>query len=260
MAKNLKKVHFQEEKKQRLGFYMNHIANPVSYPLFKLLVRTPITGNQISCMILILGLVSPLFIAIGLKRYAIIGCLLLQLAVVLDCIDGSIARYRHQESYMGLYFDYLFHNISVPFLFFGIGVNSYNNSGNIMYIYAGFAIFFLIVLTNMLQAVKHVITITYIIPRKKHKLISNVFKQWEKIHQFSREIKSAKNYLISILTKIMNFLNDFSHIFTIVLIFVLIDMLPYLLLFYLPFYFIIFIIKAAVEFKSGFDQFIVKNK
>ncbi len=246
------RYHLSDKKKKNLHLYMRYIANPLSYPLFRLLIKTPITATQISYIIIILGLISPVFIALGNKTFTLIGCLLLQLAVILDCVDGSIARYRNQKSFMGKYLDILFHDTSVPLLFIGIGINAFNNLGNVLYIYIGILTSLFIILANMSRSVKYTVIITYIMLKKEHSLRKN--------HLYSfKGIEYSKNPFKKFAIEFLKFFNEFSHIFTFSLIFTIMGYLPYLLFFYLPFYFLMFIVKVAIELREEFSKLIIKK-
>ena len=50
-GEELRKIHLPKEKNE-LSFYMHHVIKPISYPLFRLLIMTPLSGNDISFLMI----------------------------------------------------------------------------------------------------------------------------------------------------------------------------------------------------------------
>jgi phosphatidylglycerophosphate synthase len=55
---------------------------------------------------------------------AVLGALLIQLYLLLDCVDGELARYRKQTSITGVYLDRVGHYLSEAALLVGLGVRA----------------------------------------------------------------------------------------------------------------------------------------
>ena len=107
----------------------NHESNIKTYPLSGrasiyltwLLLHTSITPNQVTLLSLIFGLLSAVsYFSYGALPF-IIGFILFQFHVILDVVDGEIARYRKISSVGGAYLDYVSHYIVYPLIMFGIG-------------------------------------------------------------------------------------------------------------------------------------------
>lgn len=77
----------------------------MSLPISVALLRTPITANQFSIGLLILGLYSAWLFSIGSYLTGVAGAALSLAASILDGCDGEIARLKHQESDFGCWLE-----------------------------------------------------------------------------------------------------------------------------------------------------------
>lgn len=80
----------------------------VSIPVTWLLVRTPVTPNQVTLVSAIVGLVGVWAVAspwMGRWWMPLAGILLFQWSIVLDHVDGEVARAKRMGSPAGYYFD-----------------------------------------------------------------------------------------------------------------------------------------------------------
>jgi len=77
----------------------------VSLPISIALIRTPITPNQLSVMLVGLGFYSAWLFSTGRYLAGVIGAFLSLVASVLDGCDGEIARLKYQESALGCWIE-----------------------------------------------------------------------------------------------------------------------------------------------------------
>jgi len=77
----------------------------LSRPLTRLLLRLPVTPNQVSLASLALGLLGAVGVWAGSLASSALGLGLYQLATVLDHTDGELARLKHLESPGGAWLD-----------------------------------------------------------------------------------------------------------------------------------------------------------
>ncbi|MEV2256121.1 MULTISPECIES: CDP-alcohol phosphatidyltransferase family protein [unclassified Streptomyces] len=69
------------------------------------LVNTRITPNQLTYLMTVAGaLAAPALLVPGITG-AVLGVIMVQLYLLLDCVDGEIARWRKQYSMAGVYLD-----------------------------------------------------------------------------------------------------------------------------------------------------------
>ncbi len=118
------------------------VYDPFSYipayiaPYFvKLFLYTPITANQLTLLSYLLYILSAFFIATN--QHMILALILLQVVILLDYIDGALARVKKQTSFLGLYLEYIFHETGPAFIFFALGSYLYKTLNSPLYLYLG---------------------------------------------------------------------------------------------------------------------------
>jgi hypothetical protein len=135
MFKDFKrKVKEDEKTKSFYGYYINRNISPLITKLFML---TPITANQVTILMIIVGLAAAVLFGFGIKSYAIIASILLILQHTLDAVDGEVARYKNQCSLRGKYLDIIAHYLTEPLLFIGIMTGIVLQNPNIIFIMLG---------------------------------------------------------------------------------------------------------------------------
>ena len=84
-----------------------YIHRPLASLLIRLLVRTPITPNQVTLISALLGAASGFAMVRGVEspRWMVGSAVLLLLSVVLDCADGQLARAKGISSTYGTVLD-----------------------------------------------------------------------------------------------------------------------------------------------------------
>ena len=84
------------------GLVDRFFNRPLGRPLSKLLVRTPISPNQVSVISILIGLASAWFFARG---NFLAGAVVFQLCAIVDCVDGDLARALFKQSRLGKWLD-----------------------------------------------------------------------------------------------------------------------------------------------------------
>ena len=77
----------------------------ISVPISIALIPTPITANQLSIALVLLGFYSAWLFSLGHYWTGVLGAFLSLAASVLDGCDGEIARLKHQESALGCWIE-----------------------------------------------------------------------------------------------------------------------------------------------------------
>ena len=112
-----------------------YVCSHFSIYITKLLLYTPITANHVTFMMLVLGIAGSAFLFSG---FFAAGLLALHFAVVLDNVDGEIARFKNQSSMMGKYIDVVYHVTVSPLMLFGYAYGIYNLHPNNLLLIFGF--------------------------------------------------------------------------------------------------------------------------
>lgn len=88
------------------------------------LVNTRITPNQLTYLMVVAGVLAGAALLVPGLTGALLGALLIQLYLLLDCVDGEVARWRGQTSITGVYLDRVGHYLSEAALLVGFGVRA----------------------------------------------------------------------------------------------------------------------------------------
>jgi len=110
------------------GWYVRFFVRKVSIHFTWIFLNTPITANQISFLMILLGTIGGFSFILRGYTGALIGTILLQLYLILDCADGEVARYKSQCSLKGKYLDYIANDIVHVALFAGLTIRTLNSS------------------------------------------------------------------------------------------------------------------------------------
>src|SRR5688500_5415653 len=81
------------------------LYRPVAFVIAQLLVRTPVTPNQITAAALVASLSAGAALATGTRRGFVLGACLYVLSNVLDCCDGMVARLKENGTVLGRMID-----------------------------------------------------------------------------------------------------------------------------------------------------------
>jgi Family of unknown function (DUF5941)/CDP-alcohol phosphatidyltransferase len=98
-------VRFARATKSEDGFVATFVSRPISRLLTPWALRLGLTPNQVTTASVLVGLAAAALFAVGEPAAQVTGALLLQLSLVLDCVDGDVARYTRQFSPMGAWLD-----------------------------------------------------------------------------------------------------------------------------------------------------------
>jgi hypothetical protein len=97
-----KKLKLTLANRSNDGFFSVLVLRRLSKPLTALSVRVGISPNLITFVSLLIGFYSAYLFS---QRDYILGALLFQLSLIVDCSDGEVARYTRKFSNFGRWFD-----------------------------------------------------------------------------------------------------------------------------------------------------------
>ncbi len=233
--KELRKICQTFENRKNLNLkrkFFNHI----SIYLTKVLLYTPITANQVTFLMLILGLISVVFFMKGQYIYSLVGVLFYNLYILFDWCDGEVARYSKVYSFGGSYLDYMAHTIVNPLIILCIALGAYFNNPlpipDYIFLIAGFSGAYSFMINQFARLKKYEM---YLDKGKVKKLIK-LQKRFKKGHE----------------NKIKKIFHNFFRLemFGAIVFFGILNLLPYLALIYG----IILPIMAFSRFYSEFKQ------
>jgi phosphatidylglycerophosphate synthase len=104
-----------------------YVYRPLSRPLTVALLHTPITPNQVSYIVALIGLAGCVLTALPSHACLIWGAALVFLSCVIDGCDGEIARMKLQYSPFGAWLDTIIDEVTQVSYFFAIGYHTYQH-------------------------------------------------------------------------------------------------------------------------------------
>ena len=102
------------------GFFSVFVLRKFSKLFTWAAVRLRVTTNQITLISFAIGLLSAYEFSRGDFWSIFTGALLLQLSIIVDCVDGELARYTRRFSQLGAWLDAITDRIKEYLVFFGL--------------------------------------------------------------------------------------------------------------------------------------------
>lgn len=93
----------------------------ISLRVTRMLVDSPITANGYTYLMIAAGIAAGAALLVPGVAGALLGALLIQLYLLLDCVDGELARWRRQTSITGVYLDRIGHYLCEAAFLVGLG-------------------------------------------------------------------------------------------------------------------------------------------
>ena len=125
--------------------------------LTRVLLRTPLSANAVTWLMLLSGVVAAGFLTLPGLGWAVAAFAAIQIQILLDCTDGEMARWRGQSSLVGVYLDRLAHWVTESALPIALGIRADGGWESIGgWTTLGFAIAVLVLLVKGETALVHV--------------------------------------------------------------------------------------------------------
>ena len=93
----------------------------ISLRCTRFMVDAPISANGLSYLMMVAGFAAGALLLIPGLAGAVLGALFIQIYLLLDCIDGEVARWRKQTSITGVYLDRIGHYLCEAAFLTGLG-------------------------------------------------------------------------------------------------------------------------------------------
>jgi phosphatidylglycerophosphate synthase len=116
------------------GFIARHFDRRISRFISKRLAHTRITPNQITLVGMTIGLIGAFLLSRPGYWPKLIGSMLFVFCVIVDGVDGEVARLRLKESNFGHYLDIVTDNMVHAAIFAGIAFGLYHDTGDATYL------------------------------------------------------------------------------------------------------------------------------
>lgn len=143
--KHAKKIIFDRAVKTRIknpGIFKKFFNFPISIPLTKLIVKTPLRPNHITFLSLLCFVAGGILFSLQNFVY---GGILCYIGAMFDAVDGKISRLKLKSSDLGKFTDSLFDRFSELSVVFGLGIGIFNNTRSyLVFLISIIAVFFII--------------------------------------------------------------------------------------------------------------------
>lgn len=87
------------------GFYSTFVVRRLSKPLTRVALRLGMSPNSVTLISFAIGLGAAASFAVGTRWALVLGAVLLQLSLIVDCVDGEVARATRRFSALGAWLD-----------------------------------------------------------------------------------------------------------------------------------------------------------
>ncbi len=136
-ARQGERALFRALRKPQDGWTSRHLNRYISLSISRLLVRTPLTPNQVSVGILAVGLAGAVLATRGDYLSLLVAATLFQAQSVLDGCDGEMSRVTHRGSLAGQWLDTVGDDLTNYGFFAGAAIGLYQTTSHWAYLLAG---------------------------------------------------------------------------------------------------------------------------
>lgn len=137
--KELRKICYKDSNKKR-PLYMEWFTMKISIYVTKLFLYTGIHADQVTMLMILLVFLGSGMMAFGSLWMMFIGITIIHFTIVLDNVNGEVARYKKEGSLIGTYMEEIYHVVSTPFIFFSFAYGIFIQTGFNIAIIFGFLI------------------------------------------------------------------------------------------------------------------------
>ena len=121
---NLGQLRLKMANRANDGFYSVFFLRKFSKLLTWLAVRVKATPNQVTLISFAIGLYSAFCFTKGSFSQTLLGALLLQISIIVDCVDGELARYTRKFSKLGAWLDAVTDRVKEYMVFLGLAIGA----------------------------------------------------------------------------------------------------------------------------------------
>ena len=177
-----------------------YILRPIAFVFVKLLYPTSITPNQVSLMTIIVGIISGYFFSRGTVTCFVIGGSLYFFCMVLDCVDGMIARLKNSGTAVGRIIDGVADYLVGISVYVGMGIGFEKGLINLDFLPINH--WWIMVIAAVSHIFHAVIVDYYRVEFMAHGLGKST-STWEEKKKFTAELNKIKHLRGKLLEKIL---------------------------------------------------------
>ena len=128
---NMNSVRLRMANRANDGFFSVFFLRKLSKILTWVAVRIGVSPNQITLISFAIGLYAAYQFVLGHFWNILFGAILLQVSIIVDCVDGELARYKRNFSKLGAWLDAITDRVKEYLVFFGLAYGTYRDGRNL---------------------------------------------------------------------------------------------------------------------------------
>jgi phosphatidylserine synthase len=128
---NIARLRLKMANRANDGFFSVFVLRKFSKLFTWAAVRLKMTPNQVTIISFAIGLLSAYAFSRGTFWTIFTGAVLLQLSIIVDCVDGELARYTRQFSALGAWLDAITDRIKEYLVFFALAYGAAKNGSDL---------------------------------------------------------------------------------------------------------------------------------
>jgi phosphatidylglycerophosphate synthase len=118
------------------GFFSVYVLRRFSKILTWAAVKIGATPNQVTIASFAIGLYAAFLFAQGDFWSILLGAVLLQVSIIVDCVDGELARYTRKFSELGAWLDAITDRVKEYAVFLGLAYGAFSQNGQNLWLLA----------------------------------------------------------------------------------------------------------------------------
>lgn len=138
MVESIKKLREICSSRKKQPLYMELVSMKISIYITKLLLYTKISADYVTITMIVLLITGSILMAFGSLWTILTGILLIHFTVILDNVNGEVARYWKEDGLIGTFLEEVFHKLLVPLVFFSLAFGIFMGTGNKLILVFGF--------------------------------------------------------------------------------------------------------------------------
>ncbi len=115
-------------KNSRSSIWVRNVIRKISFPMTLLFINAGWSANMVSLFSWLVIFIGSVLLGVNNFWSMLIGILLINFWLVLDCVDGNIARCKKQQAFMGDFYDAIAGYGPFAFSTIGLGLAAYHTS------------------------------------------------------------------------------------------------------------------------------------
>ena len=128
---NIEKVRLSMANRANDGFFSVFFLRKFSKILTWVAVKIGATPNQVTIVSFLIGLYSAYSFSRGEFLHTLLGAVLLQVSIIVDCVDGELARYTRKFSKLGAWLDAVTDRVKEYLVYLGLAYGAAKSGENL---------------------------------------------------------------------------------------------------------------------------------